>query len=155
MSFGVEAVVYYLSLKAGKKATAVNLPKTNDGVCEISFDIESPSKDKVTVTLSNPVGEKAVIVYDPVANTISFDRTQAGISDFSRDFPAVTTAPTFTDHATTSVRLFIDRSSIEMFERDGRYAMTNLVFPSDPYTTLSFSSEGKAKISDLYIYSVK
>ena len=31
------------------------------------------------------------------------------------------------------LRLFIDRSSVEAFGDGGRFAMTNQVFPSEPY----------------------
>ena len=54
------------------------------------------------------------------------------------------------------LRLFIDRSSIELFEQDGRFAMTNLVFPTAPYTTLSLESAGgKAKVTNLQVYSIQ
>lgn len=149
------AVVKGKNINARKKASSFRLPAANDGICEISFDIESKSDAKVFVTLSNKINEKVVVTYNPADNTIAFDRTQAGISDFSQDFPAVTVSPTFTGNGKTSVHMFIDRSSIEMFAKDGKYAMTNLVFPNEPYSSISFSSEGNAKISNLEIYSLK
>jgi len=143
------------SLNVGKKASSFALPAANDGICEISFDIESRNGANVNIELSNSKGEKVVMVYDPKAATISCDRTKAGISDFSRDFPAVTAAPVFTADGRTSVRMFIDRSSIEMFAKDGRYAMTNLVFPNEPYSRISFSADGKARVSGLDIYPLQ
>lgn len=150
-----KAVVKGRSLNAGKKPTVVKLPGVNNGICEVAFDIESKKNDKVFVTLSNTKNENVVITYNPADDTIAFDRTQAGISDFSIDFPAVTVSPTFSQDGKASVRMFIDRSSIEMFAKDGKYAMTNLVFPNEPYSSISFSSEGSAKISNLDIYSLK
>ncbi|MDE6161835.1 MAG: GH32 C-terminal domain-containing protein, partial [Muribaculaceae bacterium] len=51
---------------------------------------------------------------------------------------------------------FIDRSSIELFGNDGRFVMTNLVFPNEPYATLSVAAkDGTARISNLKIYSLK
>ena len=150
-----KAIVKGKSLNAGKKASSFALPAANDGICEIAFDIESKKNSKVDITLSNSKDEKVVITYNPSDNTIAFDRTKAGDSSFSLDFPAVTVAPTFTTDGKTSVRMFIDRSSIEMFAKDGKYAMTNLVFPAEPYSRISFSSAGAAKISNLNIYSLK
>lgn len=131
-----------------------NLPQANDGVCEIELGIDPKKASNVRLTLSNPLGEKVVMVYDVAKQEVSMDRRESGIVDFSSNFPAVTAAPTLSDDATLNLRLFIDRSSIELFERDGRFAMTNLVFPTSPYTTLSISSDGPAKISDLKIYSI-
>ncbi len=55
-----------------------------------------------------------------------------------------------------SLRIFVDRSSIELFADGGRSTMTNLVFPTQPYSTLSINtSAGKAKVKNLKIYSIK
>ena len=40
------------------------------------------------------------------------------------------------------LRLFIDKSSVEAFGDDGRFVMTNLVFPSEPYNRISFYAKG-------------
>ena len=42
------------------------------------------------------------------------------------------------------LRIFIDKSSIEIFDAEGKMAMTNLVFPTESYTKVSV--KGKAKI---------
>lgn len=57
--------------------------------------------------------------------------------------------------STLSLRVFVDTSSIEVFGNGGRFAITNLVFPKSPYTTLTVSSEGgKGNISNLKVYSL-
>ena len=84
--------------------------------------------------MSNGQGEKVELTYDVDAKTVSFDRRESGVTDFSQDFPAVTTTPTFSDNGKISLRLFIDRSSIELFGDNGRFVMTNLVFPGSPTT---------------------
>ena len=95
------------------------------------------------------------MLYDAVSHTLSFDRTKSGLTDFSEGFPAVTATPTHEINGKVSLRLYVDRSSIEVFGNDGRFVMTNLVFPTKPYTMLSFSStDGKAKIENLKIYSI-
>lgn len=81
---------------------------------------------------------------------------KSGLVDFSQEFPAVTIAPTHETDGKFSLRIFVDRSSIELFEKDGRFVMTNLVFPTTPYTTLSLSSNGgNAKVTNLKVYSLK
>lgn len=82
-------------------------------------------------------------------HTLRFDRRKSGIVDFSESFPAVTAAPTFERDGKLSLRIFIDRSSIECFGNNGRSVMTNLVFPNEPYSTLSVAvAGGKALIAD-------
>ena len=137
----------------GTKGNEYALPPS--GVCEIQLNVDAQKASSLTFTLKNTAGEQTVMTYDPVAHTFSFDRTRSGITDFSQEFPAVTSAPTFEDNGKLALSIFIDRSSIEVFGNDGRFAMTNLVFPTAPHTTLSVSAAGgKAKITDLTIYSI-
>ena len=144
------------SVKAGKNPTSFALPSENSGICEILLDIDGGSKEDVTLTLSNKAGNKVDMVYDAGKHTMSFDRRESGIVDFSENFPVVTVSPTFESNDRISLRIFIDRSSIEVFGNGGEFVMTNLVFPTEPYSTLSVSSlGGKAKISNLKIYSLK
>lgn len=144
------------SKKIGHKPVSFRLPSENDGVCEILADVNPGNAGKVNLELSNSKGEKVEMIYDVNARTLSFDRRESGIVDFSQDFPAVTVSPTFGDGKKISLRIFIDRSSIEVFGDNGRFVMTNLVFPNEPYSALSVKSEnGTAKLSGLRIYSIK
>ena len=38
--------------------------------------------------------------------------------------------------------IFIDKCSVEIFLNGGKIAMTNLVFPSEPYNRMCFYSKG-------------
>lgn len=144
------------SKKVGQKPVSFRLPSENDGVCEILADVNPGNAGKVSMELSNSKGEKVVMVYDVAARTLSFDRRESGIVDFSQDFPDVTLSPTFGDGKNISLRIFIDRSSIEVFGDNGRFVMTNLVFPNEPYSTLSVKTEGgTSKIANFRIYSIK
>ncbi len=144
-SFGVNA-----------KGKTVALPTANDGVCEVVMDIDPGKAGAVSLTFSNDKGEKTVMTYTPDKETLSFDRRESGIVDFSHDFPAVTVAPTFNKGESLPVRIFVDRSSMEVFANDGKCVMTNLVFPTSPYTKLTVSTDrGNAKVKNLTIYSIK
>ena len=143
-------------IQVGKRAHTVSLPQENDGICEILMNVDAKRSKQLKMTLANKAHEKVTIIYDVEKETISFDRTQSGIVDFSQDFPAVTVTPTYENDGSVNLRLFIDRSSMELFEQEGRFVMTNLVFPTSPYTTLSFQAEeGSAKVNNLQIYSIK
>ncbi len=113
------------------------LPKA----CEIVLDLKGTTE----LTLSNSIGEQVVMVYDAAQHTFSMDRTRSYAS-FSENFPAKTVAPTYGD--IMQLRIFIDNSSIEAFSADGRMAMTNLVFPQEPYSTLKVKG-AKATIYEI------
>ena len=122
------------SKKAGKKLTAS---------CEMVVNL----KGDATITLSNDKGEKVVMNYDAKAETFSMDRTKSGKMDFSKDFAAVTKAPTYGN--ISQLRIFIDKSSIEALDADGKMSMTNLVFPSKPYNKVTVKGKGKYQIYDI------
>jgi len=119
-----------------------NKVKKLSDVCELVIDI----KGSMELTLSNMNGEKVTMFYDAQKQTFSMDRTKSGDCSFSEAFATVTTAPTH--GAMKQLRIFIDRCSIEAFAADGKMAMTNLVFPSIPYTMLKVKG-GKATIYEI------
>ena len=138
----------------GQSPATYKLP--SDGICEIDFTFRASDNDLVTFSIYNNEGEKVVMKYDAKNHTMSFDRRESGVVDFSDKFPAITTSPTFEKDGKISVRLFIDKSSMELFGNNGQFVMTNLVFPNHPYTTLSMESKnGNATLEDLKIYSLK
>lgn len=142
-------------VKLGAKPRAYTLPQENSGVCEITLDAEAHGAKELTFVLSNDEGDKVTMIYDVAGHTFSFDRKESGVVDFSENFPAVTVAPTHEVDGSLSLRIFIDRSSIEIFGNDGRFAMTNLVFPNAPYSWLQISADGgKARLNDLKVYSL-
>lgn len=141
---------------AGGNGRNFPLPGSNGGSCEILLDIDSRKAGSVDITISNNDGESALLCYDAKAHTLSFDRRRSGLTDFSQDFPTVTTAPTFETDGKLSLRIFIDRSSIEVFGNGGKTVMTNLVFPTVPYSSVSVSAKGgNARIENLKIYPIK
>ena len=143
-------------VSVGNKPHNITLPRENDGICEILMEVDARGADSLVMTFSNKAKEEVKLIYHVYKSELSFDRTRSGLVDFSQDFPAVTVAPTFSSKGKVKLRLFIDRSSMELFEQDGRFAMTNLVFPTSPYTTLSLESAGgKAKVTNLQVYSIQ
>lgn len=141
---------------AGGNGRNFPLPGSNGGACEILLDIDSRKAASVDITISNNDGESVILSYDTKAHTLSFDRRRSGITDFSQDFPTVTTAPTFETDGKLSLRIFIDRSSIEVFGNGGKTVMTNLVFPTVPYSSVSVSAKGgNTRIENLKIYPIK
>ena len=148
---------------------------------EDSFELEveltpSPQTKRITLTLSNRLGEQLPIILDLEKKRITMDRTKSGRIDFGvqatpheresnawrerdgvnyhNDFAIATWAPlSLCSGKTYKLRLFLDRSMAELFVQDGRIAMTNLIFPREPYTSLRLSSEGgSAQVHSAHLY---
>ena len=138
----------YVSVVPSKELLALRGDKTNrlSAACELVVDIKSQSKPTV-ITLSNARDEQVVMTYNPKDCTFSMDRTQSGNTGFSDMFKAKTIAPT---HGTIrQLRIFIDKCSIEAFDAAGKMAMTNLVFPTEPYGRLTVNGAAKTTLYEL------
>ena len=133
----------YLSVKPSKEILSAFAQKPSEKLtdaCRIDVQLKGSS----SVTLSNEKGEQVVLTYDEQAETIAMDRRKSGETAFSEEFPIVTTTPTY--GKVKMLRIFVDRSSIEVFDADGKVAMTNIVFPTEPYKKIIVSKRVKYSV---------
>lgn len=76
--------------------------------------------------------------------------------NYKNDFALGTWAPlNLCEDKTYHVDVFVDKCSVELFVDGGRIAMTNLVFPTKPYDSVKFYSEGgKSAFSQIKLYKL-
>ena len=118
-------------------------------------DNRGSQSQSIAYSLSNDQGEKVHMYYDIQRKKFVMDRSESGLTGFSRDFPALTAAPV-QDTDDIHLRIFVDRSSIEVFGDGGEYVMTNRVFPSTPYNTLTFEGRhGNYEVKSLSVYKIR
>ena len=124
---------YYCSAKPSPELLAMRgaTVKTPAECCEIVVDIKKDTK----ITLSNSQNEYVTISYNKTTGVLNFDRTHSGDCSFSPDFAAETSVKV--PGGSRQLRIFIDRCSIEVFDSEGKAVMTNLVFPSEYYSTIA------------------
>ena len=143
------------SINVAKTETISLSPQSDNGAYEMELSINPGKSKKVSFALSNGKGEKVLMTYDVVKKTFAMDRTKSGNVSFSNDFPAVTEMPTGKSK-NLKLRLFVDKSSIEAFVDNGKFVMTNCVFPSEPYNMIVFENDGnRYKINNMNIYKIK
>lgn len=143
------------SFKVSEKHEMVNLFEEKQGAYEVEIVIQNTGASKIAFCLLNDKGEKVSMYYDLNRKQFVMDRSESGTVDFSKDFPAVTVAPANVDKELT-LRLFVDRSSIEAFGEDGKFVMTNLVFPSQPYVKMCFEADKNGyAVKTLNVYKLQ
>lgn len=143
------------SFRVSEKHEIVNLFEDNQGAYEVEILIQNAGASKIAFCLLNDKGEKISMYYDLNRKQFVMDRSESGTVDFSKDFPAVTVAPANVDKELT-LRLFVDRSSIEAFGEDGKFVMTNLVFPSQPYVKMCFEADKNGyAVKTLNVYKLQ
>ena len=127
----------------------------NDGLYEIVMTIKNKDAEFIGFRLFNTQGEEVDFCYNLVEGNFSMDRTKSGEILFSEDFPAITVAPTGKSDE-INLRIFADKSSLELFMNDGEYVMTNLIFPSAPYNRASFYAKGGTyKVTSFKVYQLE
>lgn len=122
----------YISVKPSPEVFKAFSNKTSTKLQPASYIEVTNIKGNASITLKNNQNEEVVMVYDAKKDTFSMDRNQSGVSDFSSEFKTITTSPTY--GAISGLQIFVDKSSVEVFDVDGKMAMTNIVFPTSPYT---------------------
>lgn len=127
----------------------------NEGAFEIELLIKPQNAETVGIRLSNAQGEEVDMQYDLKARKFLMDRRKSGNVGFNENFPVVTSTA-IAETNELRLRLYVDKSSIEAFGNGGKFVMTNQVFPSDPYNTISFYGKGGTyRVDNFTVYRLK
>ena len=144
------------SFKVNGTRTIKDMISGNDGAYEIELTIENQRADVIGFRLYNDKGEEVDMQYDMKEKKFSMDRRKSGEVSFNENFPMLTWTAIESGKDALKLRLFVDKSSVEAFGDGGRFAMTNQVFPSEPYNHIDFYSKGGAyKVDSFVVYKLK
>ena len=144
------------SFKVNGTRTIKEMIPGNDGAYEIELTIENQRADVIGFRLYNDKGEEVDMQYDMKEKKFSMDRRKSGEVSFNENFPILTWTAIESGKEALKLRLFVDKSSVEAFGDGGRFAMTNQVFPSEPYNHIDFYSKGGAyKVDSFVVYKLK
>ncbi|HUR11044.1 MAG TPA: GH32 C-terminal domain-containing protein, partial [Flavitalea sp.] len=113
--------------------------------------LQDENVNDCSVTLTNKPGEKVVIGYDKNSNNYFIDRTTSGNVAFAKGFAARHTAPRISNSKLIDLTLVIDNASVELFADDGLTVMTEIFFPTTPFTAiqLRFKDRYLIKVTEL------
>ena len=149
--------------KVNGKHDAGKLIDDNRGSYELHVSINPLNAKKAGFILKNSKGENVKIYLDLIDKKLVMDRVNSGLVYFGEksaphakenhdnrktnainyvnDFALATWGKLPTDKK-YDFRIFVDKCSVEIFLNGGKVAMTNLVFPTEPYTQWEFFGEG-------------
>jgi fructan beta-fructosidase len=160
-----EIVREFESYKENKTAISKNnivndqllILQKNPLVCELNISFNrKPLKGEFTISISSPEKDTLKIGFDPVSNRYFIDRVKAGISDFNKAFPAKHFSPCLSQNTTLSMKIILDKSSVELFADDGLTAMTDIFFPIGDMNKIEVHAAGLSKIlTNTVVYTLK
>ncbi len=119
-------------MAAGDLVTTADLPAVAEVLVQLSWSAQAPV---VELELSNAQGEHLTLVLDVAQASINLDRRHSGWDQegFGREMRAELYSST---PGVAELRLFVDRSSVEVFANNGLSCLTSCCFPQTPYSTL-------------------
>ena len=111
---------------------------------DLEFVIAPESKSDVAIELSNAAGEIYRVGFDAASRRFYSDRT-ALPKGFSEKFAAgVHWAPRIATDSVVRMHLYVDRASVELFGDGGATALTDIMFPTQDFSTMRLVVKGDA-----------
>ncbi len=122
--------------------------QTIEGLDQSVTQVKTASKD-FSITFQNAMGEALALTMDAESNQFSVDRRKSGKVDFQEEFGnKIHVAPTdMLQGETYDIKILMDQSSVEIFINGGLLAMTEQIFPNEPYNSLTVqNNDPKANV---------
>ncbi len=111
---------------------ATKLDGVKGAVGELLVEIDTKKSKKFQIELRSNGEEKTILSYDEDTKVMSLNRDKSGVdSSGTREFE-------LTPFDILKLRIYLDKSSIEIFINDGEFAMTTRVYPKEESTDIVF-----------------
>jgi fructan beta-fructosidase len=128
-------VLKNVAVKAPVDLTRLRVPSG-----KFRLDLKTNQLAGFELVLANTAGEELVLGFDQGQNQYFIDRSKAGQTSFNPKFAARHAAPRLTTAAATGLTLYFDAASVELFADHGLTTMTEIFFPSKPFTSIRLRS---------------
>jgi fructan beta-fructosidase len=149
----MDSIVYDSFLSSNEKQSKEI--KLDQQAFELDFLVERDQLDDgFEIEFSNSKNENLRIQLDAKSNQFNIDRTRSGIG-FSKDFVGIHSGNRSYKEKNIQIKLLVDDSSLEIFIDNGTLVMTELLFPSEPFSLLKIKSNGGVTIKTVALYPLK
>ncbi len=120
---------------------------------EVTFDMKEAAM--AGLKLFKGTEHETVVYYHRKKEAVYFDRTFSGIPLTGREPEVNIRACQVGDLDRITFRIFLDRSSVEVFINGGRYVMTGNVYPDPEDLDIEFFSAGEVVITHAVLYDIE
>jgi fructan beta-fructosidase len=131
--------------------------KAKSAAMELMCELALGDVDRFDIVIAHGESYRTVIHYDRASERLTLDRTQSGDNGFdpSGRYAAQYHAPLKPVHNRISLRLYLDRSSIEIFANGGTTTLSHVLFAEGRNESVTLSAEsGSARIVSLQAYQL-
>lgn len=117
---------------------------------QIEFDLKATNAETAGIKIRGEKDEQTVLSFEKSTGVFTLDCSRSGKRD-----DGIRRTQLHTDEV-LSLRVFIDRSSIEIFINEGQATMTSRIYPENEMLGVEvFAENGTAKINDFNFWKLK
>lgn len=129
--------------------------KGNVAVLEVEIDIEEDSRFEIKLHANDK--EKTLLSYESKTGLLELNRKDSGYEISGDEKEHLYKRGVYCDTSTgkLTLKIFLDRSSVEVFINGGIDSMTATVYPKEEAKQIKFASKGKVNIERLTQWDVK
>ncbi|CCG99428.1 levanase [Fibrella aestuarina BUZ 2] len=125
-----------------------------DNAYELEVTIAPGTAKKVGLKLARSANEATAIYY--ADGKLQLDRRQSGNVTFNKRFASVEEAPLTPKNGLITLRIFVDKSIVEVYANDGERVITDYIFPTETTGGIDlFAEGGSAEIRQITRWSSK
>ena len=122
-------------------------------VQQVDVTFAPGTAQKSGITVLGDETSSTVIGYDTTTGKVFVDRRNSGKTAFNQSFASVEEAPVAVDKdGNITLRIYLDRSSVEVFAQGGLQTITDVVYPNAGADKIAlFADGGTAKLKTLSV----
>jgi levanase len=147
--------ISYKDNKGGPIPTGSHqLPAEASGqIQQVDITFAPGTAKKSGITVLGDGNSSTVIGYDATTKKLFVDRTKSGNTAFHPAFASIENAPVALDKkGNITMRIYLDRSSVEVFAQNGLRTITDQVFPNAGADKMAlFAEAGAARLESLTV----
>ncbi|MBQ8098980.1 MAG: GH32 C-terminal domain-containing protein [Bacteroidaceae bacterium] len=121
-----------------------------DGAFEVILTYDADPQALASLALYNVEGEQVELQINALQSSLTLNRSKSGWTDEHMIQESTQSGLSKGPH---ELRIFVDRSSIEMFIDGGKQVISQLLFPTSPYTGMQFTGQG-IRVSNMHVYQL-
>jgi len=121
----------------------------------IDVDFKKMTKGVYTFALKNSLEEQMIFGIDNNKQELFIDRTKSGKTDFKNNFAdRISKAPLAKNYQNATLKIVLDKTSIEIFFNNGEKVMTEIFFPNESFSDLSLSTDTKGSTMKISAHQI-
>lgn len=133
---------------------AMRAARLSGDIIEIEAEFAPGAAKEVGFKLRKDGDEKTVVGFIPKTKEVFVDRTRSGMVSFSPEFSG-RHAGSVRQSEKLKLRIFLDRSSVEVFANDGEAVLTDRIYPSPGSDGIELYSYGVGgSVQSLHIWKL-